>query len=157
VDQGQSPFTTPFENLRQFQELFHVPVRESLHQVVHAALEAVAGFDPNDPALIAPVELTLHRAPRLVLPNSSPNIASIWLLGDAAVGLPVSKGCNLVYHMAAAGKLARSLLDGAPADYEDFVYKAWDSEAWNMRGSFGSTPASAIARAFGSAPGRFTK
>jgi len=135
--QGKAPFTKPFGSARAFFDLFNgsPATQKSLRKI----LEGVAYFDPDHPALIAPVEQTLHRSPHLVSPPSGePGAPGLWLLGDAAVGLPVSKGCNLAYHMAAAGRLATELPGGDPSAYEAFVFDAWHTEAW--RDSRGRAP-----------------
>lgn len=133
-EEGLAPFTSAFGGAAAFLALFadDAEVQKSLREALE---RGVAGFDPEQPALIAPVEQTLHRALRLVAPSSRAGptvVPALWLLGDAAVGLPVSKGCNLVYHVAAAGKLASSLLAGGPGqeEYEAFVFRAWHREAW---------------------------
>lgn len=137
IAEGRSPFTTPFATLADFLQILdqYPETQRSVRDTLLRQLEdEFPDFDPCAPALVAPVDLTLHRAPRLVnslrvsKPSAEPNF---WLLGDAAVGLPISKGCNLVYHMASAGKLASTLVRAAdPQTYEDFVFKGWHGEAW---------------------------
>lgn len=132
VKQGKKLYTTPFDSTSAFLDLFsnQPELQDSLRKALEAQLE---GLDMKSPALITPVDQTLHRAPHLVsVTNRGP---SLWLLGDAAVGLPVSKGCNLVYHIAAAGRLAAAVLAGdsdakEAAAYETFVFEAWHGEAW---------------------------
>lgn len=128
--QGQQPFTTPWRNCAEFLGVFEAS--PDLQTTLRLALATgVMGFATENPAIIVPVEQTLHRAVKLVLPHRTANaVPSMWLLGDAAVGLPVSKGCNLVYHIAAAGKLAASLLAGKPSEYETFVFEGWHNEVW---------------------------
>mmetsp|Transcript_88337 Transcript_88337/g.152971 ORF Transcript_88337/g.152971 Transcript_88337/m.152971 type:complete len:478 (-) Transcript_88337:297-1730(-) len=131
--QGKTPYTTPFDSAEAFLEMFagQPHLQDSLRQALEANVE---DFDITSPALITPVDQTLHRAPHLVSVKNSES--SLWIVGDAAVGLPVSKGCNLVYHMAAAGRLAAALLTQngdakeEAAAYEEFVFNAWHGEAW---------------------------
>jgi hypothetical protein len=126
---GHAPYTAPFASSMAFLELFReLP---ELEQSMMHALEQMPDFDIERPALIVPIEQTLHRSPHLVAPAGNRECEpALWLLGDAAVGLPVSKGCNLVYHMAAACKLADMLPEGRSKEYEAFVFHGWHGEAW---------------------------
>jgi len=126
---GHALYTAPFASSIAFLELFRdVP---ELEKSMRHTLEQMPDFDVQRPALIVPIEQTLHRSPHLVAPAGNGGCApALWLLGDAAVGLPVSKGCNLVYHMAAAGKLADTLPEARSKEYEAFVFDGWHGEAW---------------------------
>lgn len=127
---GRKPYTVPFASAACFLRLLSdaPDVQASVSEAFRTQLD---DFDEDCMALITPVEQTLHRAPHLTSPaGEAGSSQSLWLLGDAAVGLPVSKGCNLIYHLAAAGILARALLEGSPKSYEDFVFTNWHNEAW---------------------------
>lgn len=147
-DGAPSPFVNAFSSAEEFLSLF--VDQPDLQSSLRASLETdVAAFDAANPAIIAPVEQTLHRAPCLVSQKHTKTCAGarevtsprFWLLGDAAVGLPVSKGCNLVYHMASAGRLATALLEDDAAGYERFVFESWHDEAWREgRGPARSIP-----------------
>jgi len=157
LEEGHKPFTTPFQSMESFLGLF-ADMPDLQDTLAKAFEETVEEFNANDRALITPVEQTLHRAPVLVSSSSEGgSVYSLWLLGDAAVGLPVSKGCNLVYHMASAGKLVSALLRGGDhADYEDFVFSNWHREAWKARASKGSSGQVSNLFAFPLTEGRFT-
>lgn len=157
IKDGRKPFTTPFASTQSFLALFAAApeVRASLGQAFRAQVE---DFHEEDMVLITPVEQTLHRAPFLVSSSGDAwSKQSLWLFGDAAVGLPVSKGCNLIYHMASAGKLASALLGEDAAHYEQFVFANWNREAWrerakHTRGLICNRPA-----CFSYGEGRFTR
>lgn len=144
IAEGRSPFTTPFATLADFLRILDSDpeTQRSVQDTLLRHLEVeFPDFDPCAPALVAPVDLTLHRAPRLVTPAAqAPKPRAepkLWLLGDAAVGLPISMGCNLVYHMASAGKLASTLVHASnPQAYEDFVFNGWHGEAWKSGRAF---------------------
>jgi len=126
--EGRAVYTAPYASSEHFLKLFGgiLAVQDTLARAIEGVEDTTGG-----PVIIAPVEQTLHRAPHLVLPSAGGD-ASLWLVGDAAVGLPVSKGCNLVYHLAYAGKLAESLLANTPFEYEGFVFDNWHQEAWKF-------------------------
>merc|ERR1712048_1209677 len=104
MNHGHKPFTTPFTSSKSFLELLH-NAPETQQAISAAMTNQLEDYDENRMAIIAPVELTVHRAPFLVsLANEQvANSKSYWLLGDAAVSLPITKGCNLVHHIASAG------------------------------------------------------
>jgi hypothetical protein len=160
IKDGFAPFITPFPTVTDFLRLLSDEPR--VQESVRSALRVSApDLDFQASALIAPVEQTLHRAPHLVSSSDAArkknaSIPGLWLVGDAAVSLPVTKGCNLVYHVASAGKLAGVLLRGSDsATYESFVFNRWNSEVWkpDLRAAV-AAPESPRA-AFGS-KGRFT-
>jgi 2-polyprenyl-6-methoxyphenol hydroxylase-like FAD-dependent oxidoreductase len=130
ANDGFRPYTTPFSSGTEFLELMaDTPGVQA--DVRSAFLAQVMDFHEASEALITPVEQTLHRASLLIShPDLTGKDPSLWLLGDAAVGLPISKGCNLIYHMASAGKLASALLTRAPHEYEHFVFENWHREVW---------------------------
>eukprot|EP00927_Polykrikos_kofoidii_P055343 TRINITY_DN49613_c0_g1_i1.p1 TRINITY_DN49613_c0_g1~~TRINITY_DN49613_c0_g1_i1.p1 ORF type:complete len:499 (-),score=52.81 TRINITY_DN49613_c0_g1_i1:522-2018(-) len=143
IAEGRSPFTSPFATLADFLQILDSDpeTQRSVRDTLLRHLEVeFSDFDPCAPALVAPVDLTLHRAPHLVTPAQAPKSRAepnLWLLGDSAVGLPISMGCNLVYHMASAGKLASTLVHAAnPQTYEDFVFNGWHGEAWKSGRAF---------------------
>eukprot|EP00927_Polykrikos_kofoidii_P049709 TRINITY_DN43725_c0_g1_i1.p1 TRINITY_DN43725_c0_g1~~TRINITY_DN43725_c0_g1_i1.p1 ORF type:complete len:542 (-),score=42.41 TRINITY_DN43725_c0_g1_i1:270-1895(-) len=143
-DIGKTPFTTPFPSVESFFQLFeHVPdVQASLRNGLRCVVQ---NFDDDhgEGVVISPVEQTLHRALSAVsLDTAMGARPSLWLLGDSAVGLPLSKGCNLIYHMASAGRLASALRDRDACGYEEFVFQNWHDEAWRDRSNKGSGPSS---------------
>jgi len=165
---GAAPYTEPFSSAVAFLSNFAVEPKVQ-EELLKAFAQEVDGFDECEAAVVAPVAQTLHRAPRLVSPSAQQpwkrqpvEAAStkglppcLWLLGDAAVGLPVSKGCNLIYHIAAAGQLAKAVLREIDAgEYEEFVYRNWHKEAWREKRGAASRPPQACRPPM--SEGRFT-
>mmetsp|Transcript_101115 Transcript_101115/g.184554 ORF Transcript_101115/g.184554 Transcript_101115/m.184554 type:complete len:479 (+) Transcript_101115:106-1542(+) len=126
-----NPWTEPWENLAEFEANFEGEVLADLRKGFEEE-----DVDPSHRAVIVPVMCEVHRSLNLTLPKEgveSRGIAGVqlWLLGDAAIGLSISTGCNIVYHIASAQKLAEVIVDGLnPQDYEDFVIKNWETETW---------------------------
>lgn len=145
---GSKPYTDPFPSVSNFLDYFRDDPQVQ-HSICSALQSSCPSLDLSQPALLAPVEQTLHRSPYLVSHRAAStsdrnqaDLPFLWLVGDAAVSLPVSKGCNLVYHIASAGKLAATLIGNSdPQMYEDFVLESWHAEVWKPgRGSVAALP-----------------
>merc|ERR1712203_1102655 len=89
-------------------------------------------IESTHPAVIVPVLLQIHRSPWMNVQSSEG--AQLWLVGDSAVTLSISLGCNIVKHILSATKLAQVIAEQTyvtnPLDYEDFVVNKWETEHW---------------------------
>lgn len=126
-----NPWSTPWSNLDDFVQHFD---HETQQMILHAKDEEAEDIDDTHKAIIVPVMLQVHRSPWLTLPT--PDGPRLWLLGDSAVGLSISSGCNIMYHLRSSQKLAEVIVYGRdPQAYERYVIQNWEEVTWRTTGS----------------------